>query len=95
MVPRWVLLINVRNGTGGYKALNRSVISYMGFAECLDTDNEQETCGPASVAALPYGSRTPPRDAPCCCPSPQVILCLAQGCLGMYSIAGFLLPAPG
>lgn len=60
VVPRWVLLINVRNGTEGYKALNRSVISYMGFAECLDTDNEEETCGPASVAALPYGSRTPP-----------------------------------
>lgn len=37
--PRWVLLINMRNGTRGYEALNWSVISYMGFAKCLSPDN--------------------------------------------------------
>lgn len=59
VLPRWVLLINVRNGTRGYEALNWSVISYMGFAKCLGPDDKQETSGPASVEELPYESRHP------------------------------------
>lgn len=47
VLPCWVLLINVRNGTRGYEALNWSVISYMGFAKCLGPDSKQETSGAA------------------------------------------------
>jgi len=56
---RWVLLINIRNSTRGYEALNWSVISYMGFAKCLCLDNKHETSGPASAEELPYESRNP------------------------------------
>lgn len=59
VLPCWVLLINVRNGTRGYEALNWCVISYMGFAKCLGLDNKQGPSGPASVKELPYESITP------------------------------------
>lgn len=95
VLPCWVLLINIRNCTRGYEALNWSVISYVGFAKCLSPDHKRETSGPASVEELPCESRTPPRDARCCCPSPWMVLCPTQGCTGMYSMARFLLPAPG
>lgn len=58
--PCWVLLINIRNSTRGYEAPNQSVISYMGFAECLSRlDNKQRSSGPASVKELLCDSRAP------------------------------------
>lgn len=95
VLPRWVLLINIRNSTRGKEALNWSVISYMGFAKCLGLGNKQGTSGSASVEELPYDSRTPPRDAWGCAPSPRIVLCPTQSCTGTYAMAQLLLPAPG